>query len=370
MPRPLTRTQALQNRAFLKLLRRTGNVRLACRELGLKYGTIQHRRRVHPGFAVRVEAALVFANARFAEVGKVGPAASRPRCSPLRPTTYKTKFAAARRRAPSTIHSSVNGPPPRAGEDLRGGRFRTRGGELALVRTRDGLQMRRAQPGKLTREGEQAYLAALCATCNKRLAAAAVGAAGNAFARRRRKDPAFAREERMALREGYQRLELALLATGLPGGHEHDDWRSNDPPPIPPMTANQALQLLYLHQKEARLNAVEPHEIRRRAREPEAAYHERLVRMAEERLRREREKFAVAEGLRAERGEPAWGPAGEAVRRELGLPDLAQVTGWSRADPAKVPHDARRALFGGWRMEQMALRQAQDEREKGPSQGT
>ena len=127
--------------------------------------------------------------------------------------------------------------------------------------------------------------------------------------------------------------------------------------PIPPMTANQALQLMYLHQKEARLNAVEPHQIRRRAREPEAAYHERLVRMAEERLRRQREAFAVAEAERWERGEPAWGPAGEAVRAALrlaqdgfGLPDLAQVTGWSRADPAKVACHEERALFGGWRM--------------------
>ncbi|MFL6726596.1 MAG: hypothetical protein ACJ8FS_08790 [Sphingomicrobium sp.] len=30
----------LENRAFLNALRGTGNVRLACRELGLKYGTM------------------------------------------------------------------------------------------------------------------------------------------------------------------------------------------------------------------------------------------------------------------------------------------------------------------------------------------
>jgi hypothetical protein len=35
----------------------------------------------------------------------------------------------------------------------------------------------------------------------------------------------------------------------------------------------------------------------------------------------------------------------------MGLPDLAQVSGWSRADPDKAPHDASRALFGGWRIE-------------------
>lgn len=231
---------------------------------------------------------------------------------------------------------------------------------MTICRRNDGrLQMRRAQRGKLTREAEQAYLAALSATCNKSLAAAAVGAAGAAFSRRARKDPAFARELRLALKRGYERLELALLASRLASSHEHDDWRANDPPAMPPMTVNQALQLLYLHQKEARLNAVEPHQIRRRPREPEAAYHERLVQMAEERLRRGREEFEVAEVERWERGEPAWGPAGEAVRRELGLPecfglpDLAQVTGWSNANPDKVPHDERRGLFGGWRIEDM-----------------
>ena len=51
MARPLTREQRLQNRAFLKALRRSGNLRLACREVALKYGTMQHRRRHHPAFA-------------------------------------------------------------------------------------------------------------------------------------------------------------------------------------------------------------------------------------------------------------------------------------------------------------------------------
>jgi hypothetical protein len=60
MARPFTRAQALENRAFLKALRRTGNVRLAAREVGVKYGTIQYRRKQHPGFAVKWDAALAF----------------------------------------------------------------------------------------------------------------------------------------------------------------------------------------------------------------------------------------------------------------------------------------------------------------------
>jgi hypothetical protein len=338
MPRPLSRTQALQNRAFLKVLRKTGNVRLAAREVGLKYSTMQDRRRKHPHFASAWDAALVFAQARFERVGRGLSAKD-----------------GARDHAPSPrSRSRASRPSP-----AEGGGFRTAGGEAIIVRMKDGrLQMRRAEPGRLTREAEQGFLAALSATCNISLSAAAVGACHSAFDRRRRKDPAFAREMRLALQRGYEQLEMALLASGLPGSHEQDDWRSNDPPAIPPMTANQALQLMYLNQKAA-LMLDEPPHIRRRRGESAEAHSFRLGAMYAQRLQRDREAFEIAEAERMDRGEPAWGPAGEAVRRELalreghGLPDLAQVTGWSKADPAKAPHHPERALFGGWRIEDM-----------------
>jgi hypothetical protein len=329
MARPLTRAQALENRVFLKALRRCGNVRLACRELGLKYGTMQHRKRVHPGLALRWDAALVFAQAGFERV---------------------------ERRGPSTALRAV--PLP---QEPGGGSFRTAGGEMVICRRNDGrLQMRRAQPGKLTRETEQAFLAAVAASCNMSLAAAAVGSCFNAFKRRRDTDPAFARELRLARARGYERLEMALHEAGLAASHEHDDWRRNDLPAMPPMTVNQALQLMHLHQKEARLLS-EPERIRRRRGESEQAHSERLAQMAEERDRRAREEFELAEAERWAQGLPAWGPAGEEARRRLGLPDLAQVTGWSRADARKAPHDESRALFGGWRIEEM--------RQKSPSAG-
>jgi hypothetical protein len=224
---------------------------------------------------------------------------------------------------------------------------------MVICRRNDGkLQMRRAQPGKLTLEAEQAFLAALGATCNMSLAAAAVGSCFRAFDRRRKADPAFARELRLALQRGYEALEMALYASGLADSHEHADWRHNEPPATPPMTVSQALQLMYLHQKEARLTA-EPEWLKRRRGESRAAHSERLATMAEERDRRAREAFALAEAERWERGEPPFGPAGEDVRARLGLPDLAQVTGWSRADPGKAPHHPGRALFGGWRIEEM-----------------
>jgi hypothetical protein len=349
MARPLTRAQAQENRAFLKALRRSGNVRLACREVGLKYGTMQHRRRHHPAFAVRWDAALVVAQARFDAVGRTTPTAGRGRhgsesrdvgrvalrAHAGRPTP-SVRAAQAARAAPASLHSVA----------------RTRGGEPHLVRLRSGkLQLRRAQPGKLTRECEQAFLAALSATANVKLSAKAAGAAEGAFYRRRRHDPGFAREMRMALSRGYDRLEMALLESSLPAAYEHDEWRSNEPPAMPPMSPSEALQLMYLHQKEARLIA-DPWPCKRRRGESREAYSERLAQMAEERDRRALEEFEVAEAERWAAGLPAWGPAGEEVRRRLVLPDLAQVTGWSRADPGKAPHHPR-ALFGGWRIEDL-----------------
>src|SRR6476661_9707486 len=104
MARPLDGAQRAENRAFLKWLRKTGNVRLACREIGVAYGTMQHRRRRHPAFAARWEAHLAAAQAEFHRTGLKAPKAK----------------AAARARSP----------------------LRTEGGELVVVRRNDGrLQM-------------------------------------------------------------------------------------------------------------------------------------------------------------------------------------------------------------------------------------
>lgn len=307
MSRPFTRTQVLENRAFLKALARTGNVRLACRELGLKYGTMQHRRRRQRVFAARWDAALVVAEARLARVGVCGPSAA-----PL----------------PRSRSARVD-PLPQA---ERG--YRTAGGEVAIVRRRDGkLQVRRAQRGKLTLQAEQAFLLALSATCNVALAAAAVGAAEAAFHRRRRKDPAFAREMRLALKMGYDALELAVAEGLEAASHEHDEWRANDPPALPPLSAGEAIRLLELRFRQARL-VEEPLSVRRRRGESREAHSMRLTALWEERQRLARDEFEVAEAERAERGEPAWGPAGAEVRARLGLPDLAQVQVPPRARPS------------------------------------
>ena len=65
----------------------------------------------------------------------------------------------------------------------------------------------------------------------------------------------------------------------------------------------------------------------------------------------DRERFRRAEALRQINGQD------DPHHRWVLLPDLATVNGWSKADPAKTPHDADRALFGGWRLQDWRKRE-------------
>lgn len=292
MARPLTRNQTLENTAFLRVLRRTGNVRLAARTVGVTHTTLQHRRKHHPAFAARWATAVAVAEARLNGIGPSGPKAA-----------------------------STDGAPgchPRTAH-------RTRGGETVVVRRNDGkLQIRAAQPGKLTRACEQAFLAALSATANVRLSAAAAGASVAAFYRRRRKNPAFAREFRLALGHGYDTVECALMESFRPDSHADDAWRHNEPPAMPSMTVDQGLQLLHHHQKEARLLAEPPH-LKRRRGESTEAWRYRMAEMYREGQRRAAEQGAVALAARGEGKASAHEPPAPV------LPALDQVTGWSKA---------------------------------------
>lgn len=336
MPRlPCTpRATALENAAFLRALRRTGNARGAAREIDRAHTTLMHRRSRDPALAQRWDAAIVSAQARLhAKGGCRGPKAGARRGSGSRGTQAAHETPAAYERG-----------------------HRTAGGEPVVVRVRGGrIQIRAAHPGKLTAACEQAFLLAMTATANVRMSAAAAGASAAAFHRRKRKNPGFARQWGEALALGYERVAMALHAGWTPEAHEHDAWAHDDPPPIPPMTSNQALQLLYLHQKEA-CGLATPEPLRRRRGESNEARNVRLSLIHEARLEREREKFrATQAALRAKDEDPYWGRdrADPHEPPRPALPDLAQVTGWSKADPAKVPHDETRALFGGWRIGDM-----------------
>ncbi len=216
-----------------------------------------------------------------------------------------------------------------------------------IIRTRTGrVQLRRIKPGRLDRAAEQVFLAALSATANVRLsAAAAAGFLHSAFYARRRDDPGFAREMRLALAIGHERLETALMESWLPQAHADDAWRHNDPPPIPRLTADQALNLLALHQKEARFWDERPDRKRRRG-ETGDLYSARLAAKWHEERHREREEDLVAAAIRTEgpnRSPPPETPA-------PALPALDQVTGWSRADQQAHAHGTVAKRYG-WKLE-------------------
>jgi hypothetical protein len=205
----------------------------------------------------------------------------------------------------------------------------------------------------MTRAAEQAFFTALAASANVRLSAAAAGFAHSSFYTKRRKAAPFAREMRLALELGYDRLEWAAFQAALPENPEDSGWRHNDPSPIPPMTADQALQLLFLHEKSVRQGWERPHR-RRRRNESEETYLERLRAMWTAEKNREAENAALRRAAQYE-ATGDWRLAEE--ERPPQLPPLHLVTGWSKADPKKKPHNPKKALFGGWRLADWKTRQ-------------
>jgi hypothetical protein len=304
--RPFTRRQACENAAFLDQLRRTGNARLAARAVGAHRAKFTRRRASHAAFAAQWEMALAACHAAM------------------------TLGGGAR--------------PPEGKSDA----LRTQGGEPTIVRLKSGrLQLRLAPPGRMTRAAEQAFFRALAASANVKLSAAAAGFSYGSFYYRKYTRPAFAREMRLALKIGCERLECVLLAAGLPESWEDDAWRNRAPAPIPPLTFDQAFQLLCLHDKSVNQSWEKPHRRKRRG-EPWETYTERLRAMWTSEKRQEAEDAAVRRAARYETSGD-WRFEDEQPPPEL--PPLELVTGWSKADPNRKPHHPGVALFGGWRLE-------------------
>ncbi|WP_375393070.1 hypothetical protein [uncultured Sphingomonas sp.] len=303
--RPLTPAQRGQHAAFLRELARTGNAQAAARAIGVSDRTLHARRKVHPAFAQAWDATLAAAHARLHRAGGARSAPGR---------------------------GEGGGAGDRAAAD-----------QTTISLCRNGrLQLRRARRDAVTRAGEQRFLLALSATANISLSAAAAGASAAAFNKRRRANPAFAREVRAALAQGYERLESALLESWLPGSGEDAAWRANEPPALPPMTPAQALQLLHLHHREVhwretvlsrRLLPGETGDLR--SARMRRLYGARLAADAEETLAREAARIAA----RLERLAPP----------PIMLPDLSQVQGWSQADPARTAANAGRPHGGAMR---------------------
>jgi hypothetical protein len=220
--RPFTPAQQRRNAAFLAALRRTGNVRLACRDLGVNRSTFTKRRARCPAFAAAWDSALSAAHAAFLRAGG------------------ERMPGAGKGTGTRTCPHSDARPP-----DLR-----TRGGEPAIVRLPDGrLQLRHAPPGRMTDAARRRILATVEETNNLRLAARAAGFAHTSLFARARAHPDFGRALDLTRRIGrdrviWQGMEAARTAAAT--------WRCDFDVPIAPIAAERALIQLVYHWRDGR----------------------------------------------------------------------------------------------------------------------
>ena len=318
--RPFTPRQQRENARFLAALRRTGNVRLTCRELGVHRACYTRRRARCAAFATEWDMVLAAAHAAFQLAGG-------ERLPEIRPGTGR-----------GTSRRPVEGPNAEREEGLR-----TRGGEPMIVRQANGrLQLRRAPPGRMTDAAEQLYLAALSATANVRLAAAATGFAHSSFYARRARHGSFAKEERLAIEIACDRMNWALLqrahATLSPA------WRIQGPDAfaLPAMTTGECLQLIVMHQNAAVKHGGWGAWSNWRATaggSAEAAAAEAAA--LRDQFSAERARHYEATGSWRLPDEPA-PPV---------LPDLRVVMARGSKARVSVTYSNDRALFGGWRID-------------------
>jgi hypothetical protein len=187
--------------AFFRALGETGNRTIAAERARVSQSWVTLHRTTDPAFAARVEAAIAAARERLRAATSAAPAAT----------------------------------------------WRAQAGEELVVRGTNGrrTQIARARLKQWTPRTEARFLAALAACCNVAAACRAVGmsqaAAYNHYARW----PDFEKRWEAALEEGFERLELALF------DHAGRAFEAVDYPPdmaMPPVTFDQAIQLLGLHQ--------------------------------------------------------------------------------------------------------------------------
>lgn len=229
------KTSQARREAFLAAVRESGNQTLAAERAKVSRSWVQLTRDADPAFKAAVAAAVADAKARL------GAAADR-----------------------------TPGPG-----------WRTQQGEELVVRGGNGrrLQVARAALRQWTPRVEARFLASLSTCCNVKRACASVGlSVGSAYARRHR-DPAFGDRWDAAIAAGYLRLESAMLegaARAVAGDGAAPDGGGDPACPVAPMSVNDAMQLLRLHQAGQRA--------RRTGRPPTRATEAELTRAIEEKL--------------------------------------------------------------------------------------
>ena len=111
------------------------------------------------------------------------------------------------------------------------------------------VQIARARVRQWTARVEARFLQALAVTCNVKAACRAVGLSKTSAYTHRKRWPAFDRRWGEAIEIGYTNVDSALTASAIAGLDPEIELHDG---PIPPMTVDEAIRLLGLHQRRAR----------------------------------------------------------------------------------------------------------------------
>lgn len=195
------KTSAARREAFFAALRETGNRTIAAERARVSQSRVTLHRANDPAFKAEIEAAVAEARARLRD---------------------------------------AEGMRPDKG-------WGSLDGEELVVRSTNGrrVQVARARVAQWAPRTEDRFLATLAATCNVKAACAEAGMSQATAYNHYRRWPAFARRWNEALETGALRLEMALLENG---GNPFSPDEIVPNSPMPPMTPDQAIHLIHMHQ--------------------------------------------------------------------------------------------------------------------------
>jgi hypothetical protein len=202
------KTSAARRAAFFAALRETGNQTLACERAKVSRSWVQLQRSIDPAFKAEVAAAVAEAKAAILAARTSGATGCKP----------PPKWAA------------------QEGEELvlRGGRGKR-------------VQIARARLRQWTPRLEDRFIRALTSTCNIKLACRAVGLSYASAYNHRERWPDFARRWDAAIPAGWTNVDSALVT----GAIALFDPAVDPPEALGPMSVDQAIQLVGLHQRRA-----------------------------------------------------------------------------------------------------------------------
>ena len=199
------KTSATRRRAFFAALAETGNQTVAAERARVSRSWVSLHRAKDPAFRADMEAAI----------------------------------ASARER----LRAAADDPMPTGWGSIAGEELVMRGSNGRCT------QIARARLKQWTPRIEARFLAALEASCNVKAACAAVGLSPASAYNRRRSSPRFDQRWAVSLDIGYDRIEAALVGNAARSFGEIDIEPEME---MPPVTVGEALQLLRLHQAQAR----------------------------------------------------------------------------------------------------------------------